>query len=106
MVTKHRLRRIFIPIALYICAISAIGFFAYSAYHGSRGIVAKREYKEKIALLASSLDSLQQERKDWERRVNLLRSESLDRDILEERARLLLNSASRNDVIVILDNKR
>ncbi len=31
-----------------------------------------------------------------------LRADNLDRDLLEERARVLLNGAHRNDVIVIL----
>ncbi len=35
-------------------------------------------------------------------RVTLLRADNLDRDILDERARTLLNAAHRNDVIVLL----
>ena len=105
MVTKRRFRRFFVPLALYCAAASVTGFFCYSAYHGSRGIVAKREYKLKIAQLRQDLAALQVERTDWERRISLMRPDSLDLDILEERARLILNSAHKNDVILLLNDK-
>ncbi|MBY0611033.1 MAG: septum formation initiator family protein [Beijerinckiaceae bacterium] len=93
------------PLLLYSMAAGAVAFFGYSAYHGSRGIVAKREYKIKIAKLGQDLAALQAERGDWERRINLMRADSLDLDILEERSRLILNSSHKNDVILILNDK-
>lgn len=105
MVTQRRLRRFIVPVALYMAATGVTGFFCYSAYHGSRGIVAKREYKVKIAQLRERLAALQEERGVWERRIALLRSDSLDLDLLEERSRLLLNSAHKNDVILLLDER-
>ena len=105
MVTKLRIRRVIMPTALYCMALGAIGFFCYSAYHGSRGIVAKREYKVRIAKLGIDIAALQSEKAAWERRISLMRAESLDLDILEERSRLVLNTAHRNDVILLLNDK-
>ena len=93
------------PFLLYCMAAGAIAFFGYSAYHGSRGIVAKREYKLKIAKLRQDLAALQAERNDWDRRISLMRADSLDLDILEERSRLILNASHKNDVILILNDK-
>ena len=39
-------------------------------------------------------------RKIWERRVAALRNQSLDPDMLDERARVLLNFSRKDDIIV------
>ena len=39
-------------------------------------------------------------RKIWERRVAALRNQSLDPDMLDERARILLNFARKDDTII------
>ena len=56
----------------------------------------------KPIVLDAELKAIKAERAEWERRVALLRADNLDRDILDERARTLLNAAHRNDVIVLL----
>jgi cell division protein FtsB len=103
MVSSLRIRNIIFPILFYMVSASIVCFFAYSAYHGSRGIMAKRDYKLKIASLQEKLDTLKTERTHWQVRVNLVRSSALDPDILEERARLILNSVHKNDVMILLD---
>ena len=105
MVRKNRIRRFVVMLTLYLAAAGSTGFFCVSAYNGSRGIVAKREYKLKIAKLAQDLAALQVERGDWERRISLMRVDALDLDILEERARLILNVAHKNDTILLLSDK-
>ncbi len=50
-------------------------------------------------------DSTELIRRNLETRVRLLEPRSLDPDMLEERARVMLNYAYQNDV-VILDNER
>jgi cell division protein FtsB len=39
-------------------------------------------------------------RKIWERRVAALRNQSLDPDMLDERARVLLNFSRKDDIII------
>ena len=50
-----------------------------------------------VVYLAAAKD----ERSMWEHRVSLLRSDQIDRDLLEERARLVLGRVHANDVVVI-----
>ena len=104
MVSSLRTRNFIISMLIYAGSVLVIAFFAYNAYHGSRGIMAKRDYKLKIANLQEKLDALKMERTHWQVRVNLVRSNALDPDILEERARLILNSYHKNDLIVLLDD--
>ncbi len=104
MVSSLRIRNFLIPLLFYAASALAIAFFMYSAYHGSRGIMAKRDYKLKIASLQEKFEALKTERTHWQVRVNLVRSNALDPDILEERARLILNSYHKNDLVIILDD--
>jgi cell division protein FtsB len=106
MITRKRLRNIALALGFYALSGAAVGYFAYHAHHGERGLHAKASYKIRIAQLEAEIQSVRVEKADWERRVRLMRAESLDRDVLEERARALLNTAHKNDVIVILPKTR
>jgi cell division protein FtsB len=81
-----------------------VGYFAYHSVEGERGLVAWIRLNEQIQTARAELAGLQAERKALERRVALLRPASLDRDLLDEQARAVLNYA-RPDEIVILDRQ-
>ncbi|PWC79329.1 septation ring formation regulator EzrA [Azospirillum sp. TSH64] len=84
-----------------LCAC-VVAYFAYYAVHGDRGLVAMKQIQGEIAQAEGVLNQLRTEREDMERRAQLLRGDGLDRDMLEERARLMLNFANARDVIVKL----
>jgi cell division protein FtsB len=102
MITRKRIRNVLLALGFYALSGAAVGYFAYHAHHGERGLHAKANYKIRIAVLDQELRAVRLEKTDWERRVSLLRADNLDRDLLDERARVLLNGAHKNDVIVIL----
>jgi len=102
MVSRRRIRTIFLALGFYALSGAAVGYFAYHAHHGERGLHAKTGYKIRIAQLEAEIRGVKAEKFEWERRVALLRADNLDRDLLDERARALLNSVHKNEVIVIL----
>ena len=51
----------------------------------------------------TELEELSNRHRELENRVRLLRSDSLDPDLLEERARVVLNYALKEDRIVFID---
>lgn len=106
MMRSRRFRNAIMALGFYAFAGAAVAYFAYHAHHGQRGLEAKASYKIKIAVLNQDIRSVAVEKSEWERRVNLLRADNLDRDLLEERSRALLNMAHKNDVIVILPANR
>ncbi len=85
-----------------VIGFCVVGYFAYHSIEGDRGLVAWLRLQEQIRTASSELDGLRAERTALERRVSLLRPESLDRDLLEERVRIVLNFA-RPEEIVVLD---
>jgi cell division protein FtsB len=91
MVTHRRVRTILNTIALYTIAVLLIGYFGINAYTGDHGLRAKQDLDAQITQLTDELVALRAERANWERRVALLQSQSIDADMLDERARALLN---------------
>jgi cell division protein FtsB len=98
MVTRKRLRTVLNALALYVIAALVIGYFGVNAYSGNHGLRAKQDLDQQIAELSDELGSLKSERAGWERRVLLLKPESIDPDMLDERARVLLNYADPREL--------
>jgi cell division protein FtsB len=102
MVTRRRIRTFFNTLALYTVAGLVIGYFGVNAYTGNHGLRARQDLDRQIGELSSELAALQTERASWERRVAMLRPESIDPDMLEERARSLLDYADPHDLTLRL----
>ena len=102
MVTRKRFRTVLNALALYSIAALVIGYFGVNAYSGNRGLRAKQDLDQQIAQLSGELATLKVERAGWERRVSLLKAESIDPDMLDERARVLLNYADPRDLTLRL----
>jgi cell division protein FtsB len=100
MVTRKRLRSFLTAFGLYVMAGLLIGYFGVNAYSGNHGIKAKQDIDRQIAALTVELNSLQIERAQWQRRINLLRPDDIDPDMLDERARELLDYADPRDLVL------
>ena len=74
MVTRKRLRSILTALGLYVLAALLIGYFGVNAFSGNHGLKAKQDLDQQIASLSTELAQLQRERKQWERRIALLKS--------------------------------
>ena len=78
-----------------------VAYFAYHSIQGDRGLVAWMRLNEHIEIARSELAGLQVERVALERRVSLLRPDSLDRDLLDEQARIVLNFARPGEIVIL-----
>ena len=101
MVIRRRVRAIVMPAALWTVSALIGGYFLAQAEGGNRGLEAKRALKIEAYGLNKDLAATKAERAIWEHRVALLRSEQIDRDLLEERARVVLGRVHANDVVII-----
>ncbi|HEX4041317.1 MAG TPA: septum formation initiator family protein [Xanthobacteraceae bacterium] len=104
MVTRKRLRTILNALALYASAALLIGYFGVNAYSGNRGLKAKEVIDRQSATLTAELDRLKTQHRQWERRIALLKSDAIDPDMLDERARALLDYVDPNDVTLMYDS--
>ena len=100
MVSRTRLRTVLTTLALYAAAGLLIGYFGIHAYGGNHGLRAKEDLALQMKDLSAELGQLKAERAAWERRVALLRSGSLDPDMLDERARAMLDYVHPQDLVL------
>jgi cell division protein FtsB len=101
MVVRRRARKILIPLVLYSFSASLVGYFVHHAHTGARGLEAKQQLKIRVYELTRELEALKTERGEWDRRIALLRSDQIDRDLLEEQARIVLGRVHRNDLVIM-----
>jgi len=105
MVIRPRIRAFLVALGLYLVAALVIGYFGVNAYTGNHGLKAREALDHQIADLAKELEAAKAERERWERRVVLLKTDSIDPDMLDERARVLLNYADPHDVTVLVKHR-
>ena len=79
------------------------GYFVYHAVQGDRGIVAWMQLNQQIRVAEDERAKTDAEREGMEQRVALLSNSSLDLDMLEERARVMLNFAHPDDLMIFLN---
>ncbi|MGO8800350.1 MAG: FtsB family cell division protein [Roseiarcus sp.] len=103
MVVRTRARAILFPIVFYVVLGVASGYLVRGAWNGERGLKTKAEDAAEMQGLESELKQLQAERQSWERRVALMRPEAVDRDLLDEEARAVLDRVGKNDLLVFTD---
>jgi cell division protein FtsB len=94
------LRRVIQAIAMPCLFVALSGYFAWHAMHGDRGLIAREQRLADIAAARSELARAEADRDAMERRVTGLRSDRVDRDQLDERARALLNMVGRDEIVV------
>ena len=91
MVSRRKLRTFLTTLGLYVGCALIVGYFAVNAYTGNRGLRAKVDLDQQFAALSEELEQLKQQHADWQHRVKLLKSDSIDPDMLDERARAVLH---------------
>lgn len=99
---KKNLRRAIGP----TLAILACVYFAYHAVHGDRGLAALVALQDRVAEAEKQADKIAAQREKWEHRVALMSSKDLDLDMLEERARIMLNVGYARDTVVLMPEGR
>jgi len=77
-----------------------IFYFGFNALTGDRGILTTHQREATLAEDEAELKALRAERTDLELRTRLLSDNDLSRDLLEERAHVLLGFADPRDYVI------
>lgn len=96
---RRRARQI-APQVLFACIA---GYFAFHAIQGERGLLAYVQLQQQLEQARAVDAELDAQRAQLAHKVKLLRPDSLDTDMLAERARKELNFARSDEVVVFLD---
>ncbi len=81
--------------------LSLVAYFLWNASQGERGLQAYAQRQEQLQAADAELARVTLEQTQWEHRVAGLRSQHLDPDTLDERARAMLNVADPADIVIM-----
>jgi cell division protein FtsB len=87
-----------------LVAVIGICLSVYFSYHlvaGQRSLLSLMSLERQVAEQQAALTQLSTERIDLEKRVVMMRPGSIDRDLLEERVRVMLGYTAPNEQILI-----
>jgi cell division protein FtsB len=99
---RHRARHVVGPF-LGICAAA---YFAYHAIQGDRGLMAWARLSRDVEAGRAEHEDYARRRAVLEHRVKLLHPQSLDPDMLDERARVMLNFGYPNELVIFVPRDR
>ena len=103
MSTRQRKQSKLKPLLVPVCCLFVLGYFAYHAVEGDYGLFARGKLQQRVEALEIELDAVRADRRQMESHVALMRPESVDRDMVDERAREALNMADAKDIVIFLD---
>jgi cell division protein FtsB len=95
--SRRRLRHLVTPVFGALVA----GYFAYHAFTGDRSLVNYYRLTHEVEEARGRLAAIRAERERLEHRVSLLRPESLDPDMLDERARWALGYVGNREIMIL-----
>lgn len=101
MIKRRRKKNWVAQLLWSILGALIVGYFIYHTIQGERGLFAMLRMQNEVHMADTTLVDLQEERKELEHRTTLLRSDSMDPDLLEEKSRELLNYSKPNEIIIL-----
>lgn len=87
---------------LWVIPVLSIGcfvYFGFHSWHGDFGLNATAELEQRRVELSKRLATLTERRQHLETRVQLLSDGIVEADMLDERARLMLNVAREDEIV-------
>ncbi len=88
------------PYSLSAILLLLVVYLGVQALTGERGLLSGSTRDARLAASEAQLASLRDQRADLEVRVRYLKADSLSRDLLEERARVVLGFADPRDYVI------
>lgn len=83
-----------------------LAYFSYNMIQGNHGVIALLELRSKVAEAEAIQAETSSEHRRLVHQVALLRPDNLDPDMLEERARVMLNYAHPDEIVIIAPGPR
>ncbi|MCW8916015.1 MAG: septum formation initiator family protein [Magnetovibrio sp.] len=84
-----------------VIGVSMVVYFAYHAVQGDRGLLALGKLRGEVETLQAQVLDVREARFELDKKVQMLRAESLDPDLLDERARIQLGYGKADELVVI-----
>ena len=86
-----------------IIGVCLIVYFLYHAAQGDRGLIAFWQLSKQVTQAENTHSVLNQKRAELQNRVSLLNPNSLNSDMIDERARFILGYTKTDEIIIFLN---
>jgi cell division protein FtsB len=103
MITRQRRQSFLSRLWMPMITAAFLGYFGYHAFTGFYGIQSMDRLEADAARLSAELGELELEHQEFERRVEMLRTDNLDADMVDIEARSALNRLRPDEVVIMLD---
>lgn len=101
MMNANILRRNLGALAVPAVCIVVLTYIGTQAFTGERGIFARERMDAEAEQLRTRLAALVDRRELLEKQIKLLRPDTLDPDMLDERVRAVLNFAAEGEITIL-----
>lgn len=99
MNTKFRKRKAYLRLVVPALSAVCFSYFGFHAWHGTFGLESSSHLESRRIELSARLDALKEKRAILEKRVALMSDGSMEADMLDERARYMLNVARKDEIV-------
>ncbi|MGO7337937.1 FtsB family cell division protein [Rhizobium leguminosarum] len=100
MWTKHHKKRKIGRFVIPAMTVAFLSYFGYHCIHGDYGLRATETFEHQRVAREKELAILKARREHLENQVALLSDGSLDKDMLDEKARYQLNMSRADEIVV------
>ncbi len=90
----------------YFIGVTAILYFLFSAFFGSKSLIKYFELKKEITNKDATKQELMTKMQNRQNMVDGMNLDSLDVDLLDEQARKVLGYANKNEVVIYSEKKK
>lgn len=98
---RYHLSQIIFPLGVLLL----LGYFSYHLFTGNRGLLSWKKVKAELQAEKEVYERLLPEKENLENKVRHLRSNHVERDLLDERVRAMLNFGTEKETVIIRDEE-
>ncbi len=99
-------RKLLYRLKKYGLVLASLALFLYFSYHiltGNYGLFSWRSLEAELREHRDTLSALEEEEEKLQNKVKRLKADHLDRDLLDECARDMLNVGEKDEIVIIDD---
>lgn len=92
-------KRMMLKILRTVFFASLVFYFSYHTVSGEKGIISLMRIEQQVAAARAEIKQINDEKDRLQHKVDMISSNSLDTDLLEEQAKKILGHAKKGEII-------